>query len=228
MKDLSNYIPDSIQFSLPKAADKFPKQLFDGAESIEEIEKHLADKFVALNAGPKVIRMLDAYEVQTMRNNYAELMEGDKIKHEAELVRIEAEAKQRVKEAKERLQATLTCIDTLVKNVKSGSKEIELPQETTYRIAVGDHYLYYTWANGKFQLADVCLIPEWERRELFNMQDKNAQALFDLFGLDFRKKEQENLLDETMAEGDGEDSELDDPDSDFADDNDDQSEEDDQ
>ncbi len=176
MKDLSNYIPDSIQFSLPKAADKFPKQLFEGAKSLEEIEKHLADKFVALNAGPKVVRLLDAYEIQTMRNNYAELMEGDKIKHEAELVKIEADAKLRVKEAKERLQATLTRIDTLVKDVKAGSKEIDLPQETTYRIAVGNHYLFYTWANGKFQLADVCLIPEWERRELFNMQDKNAQA----------------------------------------------------
>ena len=73
----------------------------------------------------------------------------------------------------------------------------------------------------------MCLIPEWERRELFNMQDKNAQALFDLFGLDFRKKEQENLLDEVMAEDDGE-SEVDDPDNDFDDDNDDESEEDDQ
>ena len=227
MKDLSNYIPDSIQFSLPKAADKFPKQLFEGAESLEEIEKHLADKFVALNAGTKVVRLLDAYEIQTMRNNYAELMEGDKIKHEAELVKIEADAKLRVKEAKERLQATLTRIDTLVKDVKAGSKEIDLPQETTYRIAVGNHYLFYAWANGKFQLADVCLIPEWERRELFNMQDKNAQALFDLFGLDFRKKEQENLLDEVMAEDDGE-SEEDDPDNDFNDDNDDESEEDDQ
>lgn len=60
------------------------------------------------------------------------------------------------------------------------------------------------------------------------MQDKNAQALFDLFGFDFRKKEQENLLDEVMAEGDGEDSELDYPDNDFDDDNDDESEEDDQ
>ena len=210
MKDLSNYIPDEIKFNLPKAADRFPKVLFEGADSLAEIEKLLADKFVALNAGPKVVRFLDAYEKQTMRNNYAELMEGDKIKHETELVKIEAEAKQRVKDAKERLQATLTRIDNLVKEVKAGSKEIDLPQDTTYRIAVDNHYLYYTWANGQFKLADVCLIPEWERRELFNMQDKNAQALFDMFGFDFRKKEQENLLDEDMAEGDGESADFED------------------
>ena len=90
MKDLSNYIPDEIKFNLPKAADRFPKVLFEGADSLAEIEKLLADKFVALNAGPKVVRFLDAYEKQTMRNNYAELMEGDKIKHETELVKIEA------------------------------------------------------------------------------------------------------------------------------------------
>lgn len=219
MKDLSNYIPDEIKFNLPKAADRFPKVLFEGADSLAEIEKLLADKFVALNAGPKVVRFLDAYEKQTMRNNYAELMEGDKIKHETELVKIEAEAKQRVKDAKERLQATLTRIDNLVKEVKAGSKEIDLPQDTTYRIAVDNHYLYYTWANGQFKLADVCLIPEWERRELFNMQDKNAQALFDMFGFDFRKKEQENLLDEDMAEGDGESADFED-DSEIGDDSD--------
>ena len=82
-----------------------------------------------------------------------------------------------------------------------------------------NHYLYYTWANGQFKLADVCLIPEWERRELFNMQDKNAQALFDMFGFDFRKKEQENLLDEDMAEGDGESADFED-DSEIGDDSD--------
>lgn len=33
MKDLSNYIPDEIKFNLPKAADRFPKVLFEGADS---------------------------------------------------------------------------------------------------------------------------------------------------------------------------------------------------
>ena len=39
MKDLSNYIPDEIKFNLPKAADRFPKVLFEGADSLAEIEK---------------------------------------------------------------------------------------------------------------------------------------------------------------------------------------------
>ena len=137
MKDLSNYIPDEIKFNLPKAADRFPKVLFEGADSLAEIEKLLADKFVALNAGPKVVRFLDAYEKQTMRNNYAELMEGDKIKHETELVKIEAEAKQRVKDAKERLQATLTRIDNLVKEVKAGKIDFKVDKFGIVHTSIG-------------------------------------------------------------------------------------------
>lgn len=92
----------------------------------------------------------------------------------------------RIKDAKERLQSVNTQISDLVQQVKGGVKSIELPDTTTYRIAINNHYLYYTWLNGKFLLAKTEAIPEWDRHELFNMQERNQKAFQDVFGIDLQ------------------------------------------
>ena len=188
MTDLRDYIPQDVEFELPKK-NPYPTVLFEGADSLEEIERVLADKFTVLNANISTTRKLDAYEKRTIRENYSELIENDKIECEQSLAKIEAEAKNAVKDAKERLQSVNTQISDLVQQVKGGVKSIELPDSTTYRIAIDNHYLYYTWLNGKFILAKTELIPEWDRRELFNMQERNQRAFQDVFGIDLQPEE---------------------------------------
>lgn len=68
-----------------------------------------------------------------------------------------------------------TQIRDLVYQVKRGEKEIDLPGESTVRMALCGHYLYYAWIDGKFQLCRVDKIPSWDEQSLFaNLENQQA------------------------------------------------------
>ena len=90
----------------------------------------------------------------------------------------------RIKEAKAKLTACLTEIDDLVSQVRIGTKKMNLKFGETFRIPVGEHYLYYTWVNDKFKLASVRQIPQWERNDVFNSSTKNTEVFKELYGIE--------------------------------------------
>lgn len=187
MIDLKGYAPQSQEFKLPKNVS-FPKVIFEGAKDMEEIRKHLSGKFIAESmTGAKAVRMLDDYELSTIRANYSELMEDEQPKLEAKLAEVEASCKAILKEAKEKLQAVVTQIRDLAYQAKRGEKEIDLPGESTVRMALCGHYLYYAWVGGKFQLCRVDRIPSWDEQSLFANLETNEQAFLDVLGIDMKE-----------------------------------------
>lgn len=184
MIDLKNYAPEQPEFKLPKNVT-FPRVIFEGAKNMEEIRKFLSGRFIAESmTSAKAIRLLDSYEKASLRANYSELMEDEQPKLEDQLADIEASCKQLTKEAKDKLQAVVTQIRDLVFQVKRGDKEVDLPSDSTVRIPLDGHYLYYAWINGKFQLCRVDKIPSWDEQSLFANQETNKEAFRDVLGID--------------------------------------------
>lgn len=187
MIDLKNYAPKHPEFKLPKGAS-FPRVIFEGAKDMDEIRKHLSGKFITESvSGTKALRLLDKYELASIRSNYSELLEDEQPKLEEKLAEVKAQAKQIVKDAGEKLQAIVTQIRDLAFQAKQGIKEVELPGDTTVRMALCGHYLYYAWIDGKFQLCRVDRIPSWDEQSLFANLETNKQAFLDVLGIDMNE-----------------------------------------
>ena len=184
MIDLKNYVPEEPVFKLPKDTP-FPRVIFEGAKSMDDIRKLLSGKFICDGVpSGSAVRYLDEYEKRSLRANYSELMEDEQPKYEAELADIEAKMKELVKEAKDKLQSVITQIRDLVYQVKRGEKEVDLPADTTIRMPLNGYYLYYAWIAGKFQLCRVDKIQSWDEQNLFANLETNKQAFLDVFGID--------------------------------------------
>lgn len=187
MIDLKNYVPEHPEFKLPKNVS-FPKVIFEGAKNMDEIRKQLSGKFIAESTpGVKAFRLLDAYERASIRANYSELMEDEQPKLEDALAEVEAQCKAIIKEAKDKLQAVTTQIRDLVYQVKRGDKEVDLPGESTMRMALCGYYLYYARIDGKFQLCRVDKIPSWDEQSLFANLETNKQAFLEVLGIDINE-----------------------------------------
>ena len=159
MIDLKNYAPQSPEFKLPKNVS-FPRVIFEGAKDMDEIRKHLSGKFIAESVtNAKAVRFLDSYERTSIRANYSELMEDEQPKLETQLVY----------------------------QVKRGEKEVDLPSDTTVKMALCGHYLYYAWIDGRFQLCKVEKIPSWDEQSLFANLETNKQAFLDVLGIDMNE-----------------------------------------
>lgn len=198
MIDLKNYAPVQPEFKLPKGVS-FPKVIFEGAKNMDDIRKYLSGRFIAESmTNAKAIRLLDSYEKASLRSNYSELMEDEQPKLEEQLANIEADCKQITKEAKDKLQAVITQIRDLVYQVKRGDKEVDLPTDSTVRIPLDGHYLYYAWINGMFQLCRVDKIPSWEEQSLFANQETNKEAFREVLGIDIDEAHNEQI---TTQEG---------------------------
>lgn len=198
MIDLKNYAPVQPEFKLPKGVS-FPKDIFEGAKNMDDIRKYLSGRFIAESmTNAKAIRLLDSYEKAALRSNYSELMEDEQPKLEEQLADIEADCKQITKEAKDKLQAVITQIRDLVYQVKRGDKEVDLPTDSTVRIPLDGHYLYYAWINGMFQLCRVDKIPSWDEQSLFANQETNKEAFREVLGIDIDEAHNEQA---TAQEG---------------------------
>lgn len=200
MIDIKNYSPIQPEFRLPKNVS-FPKVIFEGAKNMDEIRKFLSGRFICESmTTAKAVRLLDSYEKASLRANYAELMEDEQPKLEEQLAEIENSCKQMTKEAKDKLQAIVTQIRDLVYQVKRGEKDVDLPSDSTVRIPIDGHYLYYAWINNMFQLCRVDKIPSWDEQSLFANQETNKEAFRDVLGIDIDEAHNEQAATQEGAQ----------------------------
>lgn len=179
-----DYLPSDVKFDIPEQYG-FPPVIFEEFDNIEDIRQAIASKLIAIQEKDTVaIRLLDEFEKESIRDEYQVLLESKKPRLSGELETIIAECKSRIKEAKAKLTACLTEIDDLVSQVRIGTKKMNLKFGETFRIPVGEHYLYYTWVNDKFKLASVRQIPQWERNDVFNSSTKNTEVFKELYGIE--------------------------------------------
>lgn len=197
--ELKSYEPENPVFILPEDS-QFPEVIFEGAESMNDIQKFLGGKFVSeVVANGSAERELDPYEKQTIRKAYCDIVENEIPKREAELVDIKAAAKEMVKKANDRLSSIRTQVKDLAYQVKRGVREVELPKNTV-KLPLNGSYLYYAWVNGQCRLVKVEKIPEWESQQLFSNYATNRQAFRDVLGIEV----EDNTGDEQIEPQEGE------------------------
>lgn len=175
MKKVENYRPHQIEFTAE--SEKVPSSLGE-FESVEEAREFMAKNFVALNQKLTAQRFMDAKEIEMLREEYSEELEEQlpKIKkHFLKRVEELERAKELKKEAEEQVNASLTKIQDLAKEVNGRVTTIELDEANTWSV-VWDRMRYiFTLMDGEIQLAHVEQLTELEREDFFTTSDQNRK-----------------------------------------------------
>lgn len=176
MIDLKDYVPAEIKFKLP-ATVKFPEVIFSDCVCMDDVKKKLSEHFVTIQEKDVTAnRVMDDYEVSTIRANYGEIAEEQMPELENQLEALKAEYNSAKKEYEARISSLHTQFKDLVNLAKKGIRDYPLKMTDTFRIPVLGYYLYYSWINGAFRLALVQEIPRHEYDDLFNSGEMNQKA----------------------------------------------------
>jgi len=207
--NLTDYRPETIEFVLKESIkEQFPTTLFENGKPAEII-KAVNDNFVAIFPENEVaLRYLDDYEKSEIRDEYCKLVENEQPLKTLQLEEAIEEAKRIKREAEEKLAAVNETIRSLAQQVKKGTAEFPL-DHNTFRIALNGYYLYYSIVDNVCKLVKAEVIPEWDKKSLWAQEDKNRQAMKELFGLDFPASDRPSDEVADNAEGEGADNDDD-------------------
>lgn len=201
--DLKNYMPKDVEYVLDEAVkEQFPLFLdfISLQEDVLQGEKPITNKREALKYVSKhftatfpdnelVTRKLDDFEKLNIRDEYCTLQENEVPVRHQELEEAIEKAKKMKKDAEEAYASVLMEVAKYAAEVKRGVTEVRLKSTDVFSIALAGYYLVYTWDKEKnlFVLAKAYEVPD--RTEIWANEEKNRQAMKDLFGLEFPEAE---------------------------------------
>lgn len=178
MQIVKDYLPAVIEFTTKTS--EVPENL-GTFETPEDVQKFMSENFIAMPKQIETNRLLDDYEKEHIRNEYITELEENLPVYQKQHFERAAEtesAKEAEKRAKETVNASFNKIEALSKEVRKGIAEINLDPATTYEVAFGGNYYYYTWINGELKLAKIKKIPDHDISDLFNSSERN-KAFFE-------------------------------------------------
>ena len=176
MIDLKDYVPEEIKFKLPVTV-KFPEVIFSDCVCMDDVKKKLSLHFVTIKEKDVIAnRVMDEYEISTIRANYGEIAEEQMPELESQFESLKAKFNAEKKDFEAKISALNTQFKDLVNLAKKGIKDYPLKMIDTFRIPVMGYYLYYSWVNEAFRLALVQEIPKHEYNDLFNSGEMNQEA----------------------------------------------------
>ena len=104
MTDLKDYLPDEIIFKLPTTV-KFPEVIFPDCICMDDVKKKLSEHFVTIQEKDVIAnRVMDEYEISTIRANYGEIAEEQIPELESQFENLKPSSMQRRKILKQRFQ----------------------------------------------------------------------------------------------------------------------------
>lgn len=197
--DLKNYVPAQIEYCVEDAIrEKFPSELDfselkgSGSKASDAI-RVVSKEFVAVFPDNEfVVRKLDDFEKSNIREEYCELQENEVPKRLAHLQETLEDIKARKKEAEDMYNSVLMEVAKYAAEVKRGTREVRLNSSETFCIALAGYYVFYTWDANKKKMVLVKAYEIPDRSELWANEEKNREAMMNLFGYDFPEAERED------------------------------------
>ena len=195
--DLKDYQPKVIEYCLEEAIkEKFPTELdFSTLEGVEcngvaDVIKLVSKQFTAtFPDNENVTRKLDEFEKLNIREEYCELEENEVPKRLENLQETLEKIKAMKKQAEEMYSSVLMEVAKYAAEVKRGTKEVRLNSAETFCIALAGYYLIYTWDKDKQKMVLAKAFPVPDRSEIWANEEKNREAMMNLFGLEFPEVE---------------------------------------
>lgn len=176
-----DYVPEDIIFLLPENSEL--PEILGEVEDLDKCQKLIGSTFVAESLKHKATRYMDMYEKECVRQEYQNELETIQPELDKRLYAAREkfeEAKSELKAIEEQLNAPNIKVHDLAKEVRIGTKELQLDPISTWRIALNDRYYYLTYMQGRLMVADIQNIPDNEKSEIFNSQARNEEALVKL------------------------------------------------
>ena len=149
-------------------------------KDVQEANQFIAANMIAINTKARVTRYMDNFEKNEIRKEYQELLEQKIPMLERELMKAKAafdEAKKAFADSQEYVSATTNEAKALAVEVRRGTKEEELDDMNTWKIAIGDRYYFFTYIDKQIKLCKVMDIPFHERQEIFNAMTRNEEFI---------------------------------------------------
>ncbi|TYP71513.1 hypothetical protein [Aquimarina intermedia] len=175
MYKVDDYRPDEIEFTVE--SNQVPKVLGE-FESDEDARVFMAQNLLSLQTNLNAKRFMDHREIEGLRDEYGNELENElpKLKENHLKKANEAEeAKKLEKEAKEMVNASRNKIEQLAIEVNDRTTDIELDSENTWQVVYNSKLYYYTFIDGKIQLAHVQDIPSYQENDLISSSQKNEK-----------------------------------------------------
>ena len=198
---LSDYVkelfPAELDFSMAKGGKKF--------KNSAEIIKFVGDNLVAtFPSGETVMRKLDDFEIQNIREEYCVMQENEVPKRKLNLEETLEEIKAMKKRAEQAYDSILAEVAKYAAEVKAGTREVSLSSKETFCIALAGYYIVYTYDKNKKVFVLAKAFEVHDHQELWANEEKNREAMKELFGLEFPeapKPENESKKDDKDNDG---------------------------
>jgi hypothetical protein len=171
-----DYRPATITFDVSTDGTPMPEILGNFPNHQDLLEFLSNYKITAINQALTVSRHMDYKEKVDIRKEYTDILENvlPRIEKEYSIILMELnELKRKEKEAAERVNATITEIKLLSKEVKRGLIDMRLDDIYTFRIPYKGRYYFYTWIYQVAKLCKISDIPEHEKGDLWNAMATN-------------------------------------------------------
>lgn len=192
--DLKGYQPKNVEYVLSDyVKELFPAELdFSAAKggkefkNSAEIIKFIGDNFVAtFPSGETVMRKLDDFEIRNIREEYCVMQENEVPKRKLNLEETLEEIKAMKKRAEQAYDSILAEVAKYAAEVKAGTREVSLSSKETFCIALAGYYAIYTYNKNKKVFVLAKAFEVHDHQELWANEEKNREAMKELFGLEF-------------------------------------------
>jgi len=166
-------------FKVTGNEDELPELLGD-FENIDRAKLFVSKNFISEHVKSTATRFYTNIEVHNMRSEVHEELEEhqfDLKRKLSEATTVFDEAKKNKNDAEEALRASMTKVKDLSAEIRQGTTSVAIEPSRVFRLAVNGKYCTYVYTDDfKLVLCNVTIIPEYERKELFNSSTKNEDA----------------------------------------------------
>lgn len=173
-----DYVPEHVMFDVPENTI-IPGVLGD-VPTLEKCQELIGQTFVATSVKYTATRYMDVYEKENTRREYQEELEVNQPELDKRLTVAREEferAKAELKGIEEQYNASNTKVKDLARQVRIGTRQIDLDQSATWRVPLKEQYYFLTYMRGQLVVAGVQAIPDYEKSDLFNSQARNEEAI---------------------------------------------------